>query len=112
METRFNAIPIDATLAEAIETLLATAQHEFPVIDAFGKPVGLLAREDMYAALKSHGREASVATFMRAPVETIRDTVPLVAVLDRLNGSQLRLSLSPIRTGLSSASSLAKILAR
>jgi CBS domain-containing protein len=67
METRFNAIPIDATLAEAIETLLATAQHEFPVVDAFGKPVGLLAREDIYAALKSHG---------------------LVTVLDRLNGSQ------------------------
>jgi hypothetical protein len=42
METRFNAIPVGANLAEAIETLLATAQHEFPVVDAFGKPVGLL----------------------------------------------------------------------
>lgn len=88
METRFNAISVEANLADAIETLLATAQHEFPVVDAFGKPVGLLAREDIYAALKSHGREASVATFMRAPAETIRDTVPLVTVLDRLNGSQ------------------------
>src|SRR3984893_2281739 len=47
METRFNAIPVEANLAAAIETLLATAQHEFPVIDAFGKPVGLLVREDL-----------------------------------------------------------------
>ena len=29
METRFNAIPVEANLAAAIETLLATAQHEF-----------------------------------------------------------------------------------
>ena len=34
METRFNAIPVEASLGDAIETLLATAQHEFPVVDA------------------------------------------------------------------------------
>ena len=44
METRFTAIPVEANLAAAIETLLATAQHEFPVVDAFGKPIGLLVR--------------------------------------------------------------------
>jgi len=88
METRFNAIPIGANLAAAIETLLATAQHEFPVIDAFGKPVGLLVREDLLSALKDHDRKASITTFMRAPVETVRRTAPLEAVLDRLHGPQ------------------------
>jgi CBS domain-containing protein len=80
METRFNAIPVGANLAEAIETLLATAQHEFPVVDAFGKPVGLLAREDILSALKVHDREASITTFIRAPVETVRSATPLLAV--------------------------------
>jgi hypothetical protein len=65
METRFNAIPVEANLAAAIETLLATAQHEFPVVDAFGKPVGLLVREDILSALKNHDREASITNFMR-----------------------------------------------
>jgi Zn-dependent protease len=53
METRFNAISVEANLAEAIETLLAAAQHEFPVVDAFGKPVGLVVREDILSALKT-----------------------------------------------------------
>ena len=88
METRFNAIPIEANLAAAIETLLATAQHEFPVIDAFGKPVGLLVREDLLSALKDHDHKASITTVMRAPVETVRHTAPLEAVLDRLYGPQ------------------------
>jgi Zn-dependent protease len=64
METRFNTIPIEANLAAAIETLLATAQHEFPVVDAFGKPMGLVVREDILSALKNHDREASITTFM------------------------------------------------
>ena len=88
METRFNTISIDANLAAAIETLLATAQHEFPVVDAFGKPVGLVVREDIISALKSHDREAAITAFMRAPVETVRSTIPLEAVLDRLHGPQ------------------------
>jgi Zn-dependent protease/CBS domain-containing protein len=88
METRFNAIPIEANLAAAIETLLATAQHEFPVVDAFGKPVGILAREDILSALKNHDREASITTFMRAPVEIVRREAPLESVLDRLHGPQ------------------------
>jgi Zn-dependent protease/CBS domain-containing protein len=88
METRFNTISIDANLAAAIETLLATAQHEFPVVDAFGKPVGLVVREDIISALKSHDREAAITAFMRAPVETVRSTIPLEAVLDRLQGPQ------------------------
>jgi CBS domain-containing protein len=87
METRFNAIPIQANLAAAIETLLATAQHEFPVVDAFGKPVGLLVREDILSALKSHDRETSITSFMRA-LETVRSATPLVTVLDRLHGPQ------------------------
>ncbi|ACB94192.1 site-2 protease family protein [Beijerinckia indica] len=84
METRFNAIPINANLAAAIEMLLATAQHEFPVIDAFGRPVGLLVREDILLALNDHSREAAINTFMRVPVETVQSTTPLEAVLDRL----------------------------
>jgi CBS domain-containing protein len=87
METRFTAIPVEATLADAIGTLLAAAQHEFPVVDAFGKPVGLLTREDILSALKNHDREASITTFMRA-LETVRSKTSLAAVLDRLHGPQ------------------------
>lgn len=86
METRFNVIPLEATLAEAVETLLATAQHEFPVVDAFGKPAGLVTREDILSALKSHSRDAAVATFMRVPLETVRRSAPLESLLPQLQG--------------------------
>jgi CBS domain-containing protein len=74
-------------LADTIETLLAAAQHEFPVVDGFGKPVGLLVREDILSALKNHDRAASITTFMRS-LETVRTATPLVAMLDRLHGLQ------------------------
>ena len=88
METRFAALPADARLSDAVETLLAAAQHEFPVVDAFGKPIGLLTRQDILAALKDHDREAAVADFMRAPIETARAATPLEAALDRLYGQE------------------------
>src|ERR1019366_7827556 len=88
METRFNTISIEANLAAAIETLLATAQQEFPVVDAFGKPMGLVVREDILSALKNHDREASITTFMRAPIATVQRPPPLESVLGRLRGPQ------------------------
>jgi CBS domain-containing protein len=50
--------------------------------------VGFVVREDILSALKNHDREASITTFMRAPVETVRSTTPLESVLDRLHGPQ------------------------
>ena len=55
METRFTPISIDATLNAAVDALLSTAQQEFPVVDAFKRPVGLLTREDILAAVRGHG---------------------------------------------------------
>jgi CBS domain-containing protein len=86
METSINAIRADATIADAVDTLLATAQQEFPVVDAFGKPAGLLVRDDIIAALKDHERESAVADVMRAPIETLRASSPLEPALDRLYG--------------------------
>ena len=82
METRFASLPADARLADAVDALLATAQHEFPVVDAFNKPIGLVTREDIFAALKNQDREAAVAGFMRAPIETLRAEAPLDAAID------------------------------
>jgi Zn-dependent protease/CBS domain-containing protein len=83
METRFASLPADARLADAVDALLATAQHEFPVVDAFNKPIGLVTREDIFAALKDQDRDATVAGFMRAPIETLRAAAPLDATVDQ-----------------------------
>jgi Zn-dependent protease/CBS domain-containing protein len=84
METRFTPIGIDATLAQAVDALLATAQHAFPVVDAFRKPAGLLTRDDILAAVKTHGGEEPASAFMRAVVDSVRPGAPVEGVLERL----------------------------
>ncbi|TIL83595.1 MAG: CBS domain-containing protein, partial [Mesorhizobium sp.] len=47
MITEFARLERSATLDQAIEMLLATTQHEFPVVDSAGHLEGLVTRNDM-----------------------------------------------------------------
>ncbi len=85
METRFTPISIDATLDQAVDALLAAAQNEFPVVDAFRKPVGLLTREDILAAVgNKHGRDEPASVVMRVGVDSVRAEAPIESVFERL----------------------------
>jgi Zn-dependent protease len=86
METRFTPVSIDASLSQAVDALLATAQHEFPVIDAFGKPAGLLTREDILGAVREHGGDEPASAFMRSGVDSVRPATPVESVFERLQG--------------------------
>src|SRR5208283_3348630 len=84
METRFTPIAINATLGQAVDALIATAQHEFPVVDAFRKPVGLITREDILAAVGRHGRDEPASVVMRVGVDSVRPSAPIESVFERL----------------------------
>ena len=71
MMTQFATLAPDAHVEEAVQTLLRTSQSEFPVVDAAGKPVGLLGRGDLIRALKQLGPDARVADAMSTTVPTI-----------------------------------------
>jgi Zn-dependent protease/CBS domain-containing protein len=60
MVTEFKAFSPSASLDEAIDTLLRTSQHEFPVIDHTGRIRGILTRDAMVAALRRHGPEVPI----------------------------------------------------
>src|SRR5262249_21528695 len=64
MMTQFARLTPEAHVDQAVETLLRTSQSEFPVVDAAGKPVGLLSRGDLVRALKELGPAAKVADAM------------------------------------------------
>ena len=70
MMSQFARLTPDATIDHAIETLLRTSQSEFPVVDAAGKPGGVVGRSDLIRALKEHGPDARVADVM-SPIPTV-----------------------------------------
>lgn len=60
MVTEFKALPLSATLNDAIDLLLSTSQHEFPVVDAAGRVQGILTRDMLLAALRQDGLQTPV----------------------------------------------------
>src|SRR5438876_1339774 len=54
MVREFRTLSGDATLQEAVDALLATSQHDFPVVDDSGNVAGLLTRQDLIGALRKN----------------------------------------------------------
>ena len=75
MVTQFQALPLSATLDEAIEALLRTAQHEFPIVDPAGTVRGLLTRDDLIVALRKSGAGTPVAEVMRVGVPCVHQSM-------------------------------------
>lgn len=99
MITEFARLERSASIDEAIESLLATTQREFPVVDGSGHFVGLLTRDDIIRTLKEDGAATPVVQAMRRDVPTVhfrkrleeslrlmqQANSPAVAVVDSLN---------------------------
>ncbi len=83
METRIATIDWGADLGEAVETLLATAQDEFPVVSGNARLMGLLSRADIIEALKTEERHAPIAPFVRRDVPTVGRRAPLDKTLEK-----------------------------
>jgi Zn-dependent protease/CBS domain-containing protein len=71
MVREFRSLPQDATLQEAVDALLATSQHDFPVIDESGNVAGVLTRHDLIAALRKQDPQIRVADVMRRDIPTV-----------------------------------------
>jgi stage IV sporulation protein FB len=71
MITQLAKLTPDAHVDEAVEALLRTSQSEFPVVDAQGKPVGLLGRGDLIRAVRELGPQARVADVMDPKVPSV-----------------------------------------
>ncbi len=87
-----------STLQEAVDALLATSQHDFPVVDETGSVAGLLTRHDLIAALRKNDPDLRVGDVMRRDIPTVTTgtrfedafrimqecNCPAVPVLDRM----------------------------
>src|SRR5260370_6477865 len=71
MVREFRTLVEDASLQEAVDALLATSQHDFPVIDDTGNFAGLLTRQDLIAALRKNDPALRVGGVMRRDIPTV-----------------------------------------
>ena len=71
MVREFHTLPENATLQEAVDALLATSQHDFPVVDETGNVAGVLTRHDLIAALRKDDPQLRVGDVMRRDIPTV-----------------------------------------
>ncbi|MEP7015927.1 MAG: site-2 protease family protein [Verrucomicrobiota bacterium] len=71
MVREFRTLGADATLQEAVDALLATSQHDFPVMGESGNVAGVLTRHDLIGALRKNDPAVRVADVMRRDIPTV-----------------------------------------
>jgi stage IV sporulation protein FB len=72
MITRFESLRADSRVDDAVDCLIRTTQHEFPVVDEGGRLLGVLTRDEMIKALKERGPGASVGDVMRTDIPVVQ----------------------------------------
>lgn len=85
MMTDLVTLRDDATVDTAVETLLRTAQHEFPVLDPAGRFRGVLTRNAMFGALKNSGGATPVTAVMHRDLPALALTTPFEQAFQRMN---------------------------
>jgi len=88
MMTNFATLAPGAHIDEAVQTLLHTAQGEFPVVDGTGKPIGVFGRADLIRVIKTLGPNASVADAMGAELPTVSHRATLEQAFKLLQQKQ------------------------
>jgi CBS domain-containing protein len=85
MQTSFEALAPDDTLARAVDHVLAGSQQDFPVV-VNGQVVGILTRRDLLAALARRGREAAVRDVMQTDFRAVEVSDMLERAFRRMQG--------------------------
>jgi Zn-dependent protease len=75
MITDFRALPLHADLNAAVDALIHSSQHDFPVLGLAGEVRGLLTRDDLLVALRKSGPDTPVREVMRVDVPAVHETM-------------------------------------
>lgn len=76
MVREFRTLAVDTTLAEAVDALLATSQHDFPIVAPDGRVEGVLLRKDLVAGLRRDDPALRVGDIMRRGIPTVTTGTP------------------------------------
>ncbi len=70
--TRFESLSPTSRLADAVEALIRTTQHEFPVVDGAGRLRGVVTRDEMIRALTEYGPDVPITQVMTRDVPVVQ----------------------------------------
>jgi len=84
MITKFETLRPDDTLGRAAELLLASHQHDFPVVDAWGRVAGVLRRTSLLEGLARSGSGTAGLDVMEREPAKIKPDDDLESVLQVL----------------------------
>ncbi len=84
MITRFETLAPTAIASDAVECLLRTTQHEFPVVDEIGHLRGVLTRNALIAALSRTGPSTPVLDVVQRDIPSVTPDERLESALRHL----------------------------
>ena len=99
MITRVATLGAQATIADAVSLLIHSTQADIPILDGVGKPIGLLTRDRILAALHQHGGSFPAAEAMRADIPAVAETSDLDDALRLMEAQSLPALLAIDRAG-------------
>jgi CBS domain-containing protein len=75
MVTNFGTLTRESKLRDAMDLLIRTSQHEFPVLEEDGSVAGLITQEDLISGLRQHGADGDAVMMMRTDVPAIHQSM-------------------------------------
>jgi Zn-dependent protease/CBS domain-containing protein len=85
--TRFESLSPDSSVGDAVQALIRTTQHEFPVVDGAGRLRGVLTRDAMIRAMTERGQEVAVMDVMMGDIPVVEPRQSLEEALRLLQES-------------------------
>ena len=89
MITEFESLSPNSQVEDAVQCLIRTTQHEFPIVDGAGLLRGILTRDDMIRALRERGPDTPVLEVMRSDIPVIHARRPLEEALRLMQEGRL-----------------------
>jgi stage IV sporulation protein FB len=89
MITEFESLGPDSQVDDAVQCLIRTTQHEFPIVDGASLLRGILTQDDMIRALRERGPETPVLEVMRPDIPVIHARRPLEEALRLMQEKRL-----------------------
>jgi Zn-dependent protease/CBS domain-containing protein len=79
-----KTLPLEAKLNDAVDVLLSTSQHDFPLLDENSKIYGILTRDTLIKALREGTLETPARQVVQQRLTTVHVRTPLEQVFSRM----------------------------